>query len=109
MRHFTKGNDTEFRFDVCITTRDEDDNYYRLIHKKYGHIFEDQYFWNISPDSNCIEDKARYIRNKKRWDSVRDEYLKIKNMYLRRNDHDHPSFICYKEAINNVYNSLRNP
>ncbi len=108
LRHFTKGNDTEFKYDVCITTRDEDDNYYRLIHKKYGHIFNDEYFWIMSPDSNDIDKKARYIRNIKRWDFVRDEYLKIKNMYLKRNDHDHPSFVCYKEAINNVYNSLRN-
>ena len=105
--YFTKGNDAEFRFDVCITTRDDDNNYYRLIHKKYGYVLNDEYFWNMSPDSKDIDEKARFIRNKKRWNSLSEEYLKIKNMYLMRNDHDHPSFVCYKEAINNVYNFLR--
>ena len=29
------------------------------------------------------------------------------NKNLERNDHNHPSFICYIEAVNNVYNSIR--
>jgi hypothetical protein len=24
---------------------------------------------------------------------------------LSENDHDHPSFVCYVEAVSNVYNS----
>ena len=35
------------------------------------------------------------------------QYEKIKNMYLVRNDYNHPSFICYIEAVNNVYNSRK--
>ena len=31
--YFTEGNDTEFRMDVCITARYEDDNYYYIIIK----------------------------------------------------------------------------
>lgn len=27
--------------------------------------------------------------------------------YLTQNDHNHPSFICYIEAVNNVYNSRK--
>ena len=36
---------------------------------------------------------------------MREEYIKLKNRYLSDNDH-HPSFICYSEAVNNVYNQL---
>ena len=36
---------------------------------------------------------------------VREQYLALKNMYLSKNDINHPSFICYIEAVNNVYNS----
>ena len=45
--YFTEGNDTEFRMDVCITARYEDDNYYRLVHEKTGFALYDRYFWNI--------------------------------------------------------------
>ena len=38
---------------------------------------------------------------------VRDKYLELKNMYLRRGDRDHPSFICYIEAVNNVYDRIK--
>ena len=30
--------------------------------------------------------------------------LRIKNQYLTSNDYNHSSFICYMEAVNNVYN-----
>ena len=39
-----------------------------------------------------------------KWMLVRQQYEKIKNMYLIRNDYNHPSFVCYVEAVNNVYN-----
>ena len=49
-----------------------------------------------------------YIKEKGKWQLVRSQYLDIKNRYLRQNDHDHPSFICYIEAVNNVYNARKN-
>ena len=33
--------------------------------------------------------------------------LRIKNQYLTSNDYNHSSFICYIEAVNNVYNSRK--
>ena len=33
--------------------------------------------------------------------------LRIKNQYLTSNDYNHSSFICYMEAVNNVYNSRK--
>ena len=100
----TKGNDTAFRIDVCITVRDEDDVYHRLIHKKTGFVDYDEYYWSIAPNSKTINEKAKYIKSCGKWELVRKQYEKIKNKYLTSNDNNHPSFICYVEAVKNVYN-----
>ena len=105
LRYFTQGNPTEFSIDVCITVRDDKDNYYRLIHEKTGFAYNDRYYWNIAKNSSKIKSKADYIKAKSKWELVRIQYERIKNKYLAQNDHNHPSFVCYIEAINNVYNS----
>lgn len=105
--YFAKGNDTEFRIDVCITVRDEDDVYHRLIHKKTGFVDYDEYYWSIVPNSKTINEKVKYIKSCGKWELVRQQYEKFKNMYLTYNDNNHPSFICYVEAVNNVYNSRK--
>lgn len=104
--HFIKGNPTEFSMDVCIVCRDEDDFLYRLIHEKTGFVYYDRYYWNKAPYSAELRKKADAIKKRGKWLLVREQYLKIKNNYLQRNDHNHPSFICYIEAVNNVYNAL---
>ncbi len=107
-RHFVEGNSTEFSMDVCIVCRDTEELFYRLIHQKTGLTWCDKYYWNLAPHSGKIREKAADIKKKGKWQLVRDQYLDIKNKYLQRNDHDHPSFICYIEAVNNVYNSRMN-
>lgn len=102
---FNNGNGTAFSIDVCIVCLDNKDNLYRLIHNKTGYTFNDQYHWDMSPHSAKIRQKADYIKSKGKWQLVREQYLNIKNKYLQRNDHNHPSFICYVEAVNNVYNA----
>ncbi len=104
--YFTSGNKTEFKIDVCITYRDND-NYYRLMHKKTGFTWRDEYYWNIAPNSSKLKKKADCIKSKDKWDLVRKQYLDIKNRYLCWDDCNHSSFICYIEAVNNVYNSIR--
>ena len=104
-RYFPEGNQTEFSIDVCITVRDDKDNYYRLIHEKTGFTYNDRYYWNIAKNSFKIKSKADYIKAKSKWELVLIQYERIKNKYLAQNDHNHPSFVCYIEAINNVYNS----
>ena len=95
-----------YSIDVCIVMQD-DGHYHRLIHKKTGSTFYDEYYWNIAPHSRKLKEKADYIRKHGKWELVRDQYLRLKNHYLTQNDHDHPSFICYIEAVNNVYNSRK--
>lgn len=96
-----------FSIDVCITMRDEDGNYHRLIHEKTGILCYDRWFWNEMPHSARLREKADYIKKQGKWHLVREQYLNIKNRYLTRNDHDHPSFVCYVEAVSNVYNGRR--
>lgn len=105
--HFTNGNKTEFSIDICIVRRDIDNNYYRLIHKKTGFTYYDMYYWNQARNSEGLNKKAQYIKKKGKWMLVREQYKKIKNKYLTSNDHNHTSFICYIEAVNNVYNSRK--
>ena len=102
-RCFQKGNDTGFSIDVCIVCEDVDGNYHRLIHDKRR--FPNRYFWNQAPNSRNIREKAKYIKEKGKWALVREQYKKFKNKYLTSNDYNHSSFICYIEAVNNVYNS----
>ena len=80
--------------------------WYRLIHEKTGYVSNDRYFWNEAPNSSNIREKADDIKVSGYWQSVRDEYLNLKNQYLRRNDR-RPSFVCYIESVNNIYNMLR--
>ena len=103
--HFVEGNPTEFSMDVCIVCRDTKEHFYRLKLKKTGFTYLDEYYWNEAPHSAGIQKKAKYIKERGKWQLVRTQYLDIKNRYLRQNDHDHPSFICYIEAVNNVYNA----
>lgn len=102
---FREGNVTRFSIDVCIVAKDNQGNIHRLIHEKTGWISSDRYFWNIAPNSKNIMGKAKFIKENGKWQKVREQYEMIKNRYLYQNDHDHPSFICYIEAVNNVYNS----
>lgn len=106
-RHFTEENNTEFSIDVCIVRRDTKDNYYRLIHKKTGWTSLDKYCWEQAPNSAKVRQKAECIKRNGKWTLVREQYLKIKNQYLTSNDYNHSSFICYIEAVNNVYNSKK--
>lgn len=104
---FNEGNRTPFSIDICITTLDNNGNYYRLIHQKTGMSIFDQYYWNCGPNTKNLRKKSLYIKEKGKWMLVRQQYLDIKNRYLIQRDHNHPSFICYIEAVNNVYNNIK--
>lgn len=125
-KYYIPGSKTLFSIDVCIVCEDEDGNLYRLIHKKTGYtnlnsisyaasIYPglvtrrpvNAYYWNKAPNSRDIKLKVDYIKSNGKWELVRKQYKSIKNRYLTQNDHNHPSFICYIEAVNNVYNSRK--
>lgn len=100
-------NHTSFSIDVCITKR-KSNLYYRLVHKKTGWVSLDEYYWNIAPCSKQIKQKVDFIKDKGKWELVRKQYLDIKNKYLTKNETKfHPSFVCYAEAVNNVFNLIK--
>lgn len=105
---FKDGNQPQFSIDVCISKRDDKDNYYRLIHEKTGLVRFDSYYWNKAPNSSKLRDKVKSIKANGKWELVREQYKRIKNNYLTSNDYNHSSFICYIEAVNNVYHSIKN-
>lgn len=107
-REFKEGNHTPFSIDVCIVRIDEEDKKYRLIHQKTSFAKYDRYHWDQTPNAKGIRKKADEIKKAGKWAEVRERYLDIKNNYLNRSDHDHPSFVCYIEAVNNVYNKICN-
>ncbi len=102
-RYFTSGNKTLFKIDLAIVHENADGSWYRLIHQKTGIVANDSWVWNQGPNSKGLVKKVNYIKNSNCWNEVRDTYLNKKNMYLRRNDHNHPSFNCYIETINEIY------
>lgn len=101
--YFTKGNKTNFSIDLAIV-REKNQGWERLINNKTGIVAFDQWYWNEAPNSRGLVDKVCDIKDENLWPEVRELYLDKKNMYLRRCDHNHPSFIVYIETINEIYN-----
>lgn len=107
--HFKDIPNVEFSFDVAIIKKNPNGNYMRLIHNKNVYALGlDQYTWNEVPNSHQVKDKADEIKEEGLWQEVRDRYLEKKNMYLSRQDRNHPSFVVYVEAVNEVYNRYFN-
>lgn len=107
-RYFTEGSSTEFSIDLCIVCADDGDRLFRLIHQKTGFAAYDRYFWNEVPSSSGLAYRVRWLKGNGCWLEVREAYLEKKNMYLSRGDHNHPSFICYIEAVNEVFYKYAN-
>lgn len=104
--HFKDESTVEFSFDVAIVAKNTDGTLCRLIHNKnaWGYGI-DQYVWNEVPYSRDVTIKARQIKAAGLWLDVRNEYVSLKEMYLSRWwDKEHPSFVVYIEAVNNVCN-----
>ena len=107
--HFGKTSNIKFSFDVAIIKKNPNGNYMRLIHNKNVYALGwDQYTWNEVPRSHQVKDRADELKRAGLWQKVRDRYLEKKNMYLFRQDHNHPSFVVYVEAVNEVYNRYFN-
>lgn len=95
----------EFKFDLGIIAENKDGKLCRLIHDKtfLSYRLNGNYIWNEVPDSQHLSSKVNAIRNNQKFGYVRERYKALKNMYLERQDMNHPSFICYVEAVNEVY------
>ena len=102
-RNFTSGNKTRFSIDLGIVVEDSNGSWWRLIHQKTGNTRNDVWIWNEGRNSYNLNKKDDWLKNHNYWNEVREGCLTKKNMYLTRNEYNHPSFICYIEAVNEVY------
>lgn len=110
--HFNGDDDSnEFSIDVGIVTKGRNGNWNRLKHEKsfIGFMcYQDRYYWNEGPNLDKCKEKAMAIKLIPGcWDYVRDRYLELKNHYLRSNDYNHPSFVCYIQTVNDAYNHMK--
>ena len=63
----------------------------------------DAWYWNLVPNTQNLHEREAALKPDY-WLEVREAYLDKKNMYLsRQQEGDHPSFNCYIEAVNEVY------
>lgn len=95
--HFNDSKEIEFSFDLAIVSRNSYGNLQRLIHDKS----HNNYTWSPAKNSKDCDIKAERLKTPERWNKVRKRYLELKNQFI--NDNNHPSFICYVMAINEIY------
>lgn len=104
IRYFAHPQDNRckvvFSFDVAVIRKG--DGKYKLVHEKGNDVF----IWNPVPHSKELDKKIAAIRKCGCWDEVEEKYLRLKNMYLKRDNKHHPSFIVLAEAVNQVYQSI---
>lgn len=104
--HFKDEPQVEFSFDVAIVARNRDGTLCRLVNNKHCLLngIQGQYTWNEVPNSHNVKEKADRIKQSGKWLEVRKRYVGLKDMYLSLQDRNHPSFIVYIEAVNQVFN-----
>ncbi len=95
------GSNVLFKFDIAIIGDNGNGNLCRLIHDKRS--WPERFFWNEVPNSHNVRNKATAIKDAGKWLEVREKYRELKNLYLKRHDDNHPSFICYIEAVNEIH------
>lgn len=101
--HFKDSPEVEFSFDIAILGKNSKGNLCRLIHNNKGY-YNETFTWNEVPSSHNVRYLADVLKREGLWNEVREVYLGKKNMYLKRRDDNHPSFVVYVESVNEVYN-----
>ena len=108
--HFVAFPNIEFKIDLAIVTKNDDGIWERLIHKKTVYRSCDSWIWNKVKSSDKLKGKIKELKDASLWADVREEYLKVKNSHQKNScfDNSYTSFVCYIEAVNNVYNRKMN-
>lgn len=104
--HFKDAPRVQFSFDIGIVTKNSQGNYCRLIHQKRGYP-HGTFTWCEVPTSSKVGEKASAIKKAGKWDDVRQRYLNLKNRYLSQGDINHPSFVVYVEAVNQIFETIQ--
>ena len=103
--HFEDEPQVEFSLDVAIVARNSKGSLCRLVNNKHYFMcgVQGQYIWDEVKNSHNVKEKSDRIKKIGKWLEVRQRYEDLKNLYLSRQDRDHPSFIVYIEAVNQIY------
>jgi hypothetical protein len=99
--HAKDGKTVIFSFDVALIR--EEGGKSKLIHDKKQGVF----IWNQIRDSGDLGKKVATIKKAGRWKKVREDYRDLKNGYLKEGDKNHPSFVVYIQAVNQVYYAMK--
>ena len=91
----------EFNADVALVLAGKN-GYSRLVRDRNTK----RYIWNLIRRSGGLEPKFSAIKAAGRLDELAYIYRQKKNMYLSRQDNDHPSFVVHIEAVNELYQKL---
>lgn len=90
----------EFSADIAIVASNKNGLFCRLIHDKKNN----KYDWSPIPNSDKVYDRFRKLKQYGYMNSIKERYLDKKNFYLRKQDHSHPSFVVFVEAVNEIWN-----
>ncbi len=105
--HYPDKTRVKFGFDIGIIRMNRDNSFSRLINDKNRTCFgNNNYIWNQTPKSNGLIQKVEYLKKHGHWSAVRNTYLEKKNMYLKNQDNNHPSFNVYVETINEIHSKV---
>lgn len=102
---FVVEGELKFHFDVAILAKNKNADFCKLIHDKG----KGSYSWEQIPDSRVVYAKFDTLKRDGHFQDIRDTYLVKKNMYLTRNDSEHPSFVVFVETVNEVYTQHYKP
>lgn len=89
------GNRLQFKFDVAIMVKADNDSYYKLINDKTSN----NYIWNQAKDSKNYMERFLAIKHAGLFEQFKDRYLELKNIHSRRGD-DVQSFSIFLETLN---------
>lgn len=92
----------EFKADVALVLAGKN-GYSRLVRDRNTK----RYICNQIRSSGDLEKKLNAIKAAGRLNELADIYQQKKNLYLSRQDNDHPSFVVHIEAVNELYQKLR--
>lgn len=88
-------NRLEFKFDVAILVKADNDKYYRLINDKNT----GRYIWNELRGSKNYIERFSHVKYLGLFNDFKIRYLELKNMHLSRGE-DIKSFSVFLETLN---------
>lgn len=84
----------QFKFDVAIMVKADNDSYYKLINDKTTN----NYIWNQVKDSKNYMERYLAIKHAGLFEQFKDRYLEFKNVHSRRGN-DVQSFSIFLETL----------